>query len=85
MAIAREEFEAQYNGGNIIPLLLEGRLSIECRCDWEECTGWKMSHVDYLSDDVKLHVNTFDEVRAALDHRLELVSKFKLDPDGKKI
>lgn len=78
----REEFESEYNGGIILPLLLEGRLSIECRCDWESCCGWKMSHTDWLSDDILLYGNTPKEVEEALAHRLEVVSKVKLDGTG---
>lgn len=78
MAITREEFEAQYNGGDIMPLLLKGRLSIECRCDWEECDGWKMTSLEQLDDDLKLYGNTLTEVAVATMHHVELVSQFKL-------
>jgi hypothetical protein len=79
----REEFESEYNGGDIRALLLYGRLSIECRCDWELCSGWKMTHLDQLEDDLNLYGNTPSEVEAAVAHRLKLVSEFELEPKGK--
>jgi hypothetical protein len=79
MAKTREEFEAEYNGGVIMPLLLDGRLSIECRCDWEKCHGWKMSHLDHLEDDVDLYGNTSSEIESAIAHRLEVLSKANLE------
>lgn len=78
MTKTREEFEAEYNGGDIMPLLRHGRLSIECRCDWEFCDGWKMTHLDSLSEDIANYGNTPSQIAAAIAHRLDLL-------DGKKI
>ena len=74
----REEFESEYNDGDIMPFLLAGRLSIECRCDDENCKGWKMSDLTRLSDDLTLYGNTLSEVHRAVDHRLNRISIFKL-------
>ena len=82
MSKTRAEFEAEYNDGKLRDLLLYGRLSIECRCEWDQCSGWKMTQLDRLSDDIKFQHNTPDEVQEAIDHRLTLVDQFKLEPKG---
>lgn len=84
MTKTRAEFEAEYNGGDIMPLLLHGRLSLECRCGENICGGWKMTHLNHLDDDIQLYGNTTSEVASALSHRLDLVSQEILDPKGKE-
>ena len=83
MTKTREEFEAEYNGGDISELILYGRLSIECHCDWGLCEGWKMTSIDRLPDDLYLYGNTSSEIAVALWHRLELLNKLK--QDGKNV
>jgi hypothetical protein len=77
----RREFETEYNGGDIKYMVIHGRLSIECPCDYEACTGWKMTHLDNLADDALLYGVTPEQITMALAHRLDLVAQFKLEEE----
>ena len=76
----REEFEARWNGGVIMHAVRRGRISIECHenhieDEFRDCTGWKMSHVEGLKDDLEVYGNTQAEVDAAIEHRNQLLEK----------
>lgn len=78
----RKEFEARWNDGIIMPSVRRGRLSIECHEDHSdypelECSGWKMSSVESLDDDLFLYGNTSIEVAVAVVHRDELLAQDK--------
>lgn len=77
--VTRDEFEAKYNGGNIIGLLARGRLSIECRCEEDICEGWKMGRLEGLDDDIRLYGNTQQEVENALAHREAVLKQANLE------
>lgn len=79
MVTTREEFESEYNAGGIKELVLHGRLSIECRCSEDMCEGWKMTHLDWLQDDIDLYGNTELEIATAISHRDELLKKESKD------
>jgi len=66
----RDEFENRYNGGERD--WLGHSASIECYCDYEECTGWGMVPITDLTR-FKMHYNTDAERAAALEHHESLV------------
>lgn len=68
----REEFEARYNDGD--RSWAKHSLSIECPCDYEDCTGWCIVPISSITI-WKDHHNTDAERAAALAHHEELLRK----------
>jgi len=79
----RQQFEAHWNGGDIMDAVMGGRLSIECHenelPNWDnphECHGWKMSSIDWLADEIELYGATQAEADAATKHRNQLLDRY---------
>lgn len=72
----RDQFEARYGHGD--PAWVPFRASIQCHCDYEECTGWGMVPISEITTH-PMHYNTDAERKSALEHHETLLENRRLE------